>query len=707
MEDQPNTIPSLDLHPARQDAIHRALLTGMLANVGMLVDGGEYNGVRGKKFFLFPGSSLFKRKPHWVMAAEVVETTKLYARTVAPAQPLWIERAASHLVKRDWTNAHWQSDIGRVLALEKVTLQGLTLIPARKGHYGPIDPKLSREIFIQHALVLGDFETRAPFFEHNQKLITLVQNIEAKARRRDVLVDPKARFAFYDARIPARIYTGDEFEKWRRAAEKNEPELLFMSREDLMLHPAMGVTAELYPDQLTIGGKVIPVEYRFELGDRADGITAIIPLAELNDLPSEPFDWLVPGFRQELFLTLLRTLPRPLRVMFVPAPDHANAAAAELTSADGPVLDTLARYLGKVGGEPVRAGDFKPGMLPTYLQMNYRIVDAESNEVAAGRDLPRIRRDLGMRARASFTTNPPPRWNKDNLKRWDFGELPESVEISHGGVTVSGYPALIDAGDSVSLRLLESKYTALESTRAAIRRLFMIQVREELRYLERTIPEIERLSLFYATIGRADDLIDELIVAIADRAMFAETEPSTIRSHGAFAGAAEIAWRRLTASAGEVIGVVRQTLDAHQTLDIALSEDFPPLWLDSIRDMRDQLAHLIHDGFISRTRFKFLQRLPRYLAALTLRLKKLANAGLTRDVQGLKEVGPLWSSFKDQERRHKEAGTFDDEFAEFRWQIEELRVSVFAQELKAATPVSVQRLQTQWGKLLKAKSTGF
>ena len=275
----------------------------------MLADAGEYNGVRGKKFFLFPGSSLFRKKPHWVMASEVVETTKLYARNVAPAQPLWIERAAAHLVKRDWTNAHWRGDIGRVLALEKVTLQGLTLVSARKGHYGPIDPKLSREIFIQHALVLGDFQTRAPFFEHTQNLIKYVQSIEAKARRRDVLVDPKARFTFYDARIPARIYTADEFEKWRRSAEKQDPKLLFMSREDLMLHPAMGVTAELYPDELTIGKVTVPLEYCFELGDRADGITAIIPLAALNDLPAEPFDWLVPGFRQELFLTLLRTLP--------------------------------------------------------------------------------------------------------------------------------------------------------------------------------------------------------------------------------------------------------------------------------------------------------------------------------------------------------------------------------------------------------------
>jgi len=707
MDDSEENIPTLDLHPARQDAIHRALLTGLLANVGTLADAGEYIGVRGKKFFLFPGSSLFRRKPHWVMAAEVVETTKLYARTVAPAQPLWIERAASHLVKRDWTNAHWQSDIGRVLAMEKVTLQGLTLVSARKGHYGPIDPKLSREIFIQHALVLGDFQTRAPFFEHNQKLIAYVQSIEAKARRRDVLVDPKARFAFYDARIPARIYTADEFEKWRRVAEKQDPKLLFMAREDLMLHPAMGVTAELYPDELAIGPVTIPLEYCYELGDRADGVTATIPLAALNDLPTEPFDWLVPGFRQEMFLTLIRTLSRNIRVKFVPAPDYANAAAAELKPADGPVLDALARYLGKSGGEPVHATDFKPGMLPTYLQTNFRIVDAEGKEIAMGRDLSRIRRELGLRARASFTANPPPRWNRDGLKRWEFGDLPESVEISHGGVTVNGYPALIDAGDSVSLRLLESRSAALESTRVGIRRLFMLQVREEMRYLERTIASMERMSLFYATIGRGEDLTDELIVAIADRALFGDADPAAIRTHGAFAAAAENAWRRLSSAATEVIELVRQILDANQSLEISIADEFPPMAMDSIRDMRDQLAHLIHGGFISRTQFKYLQRIPRYLSALLLRLKKLSNAGLTRDVQGLKEVGPLWSSYKDEERRRRQAGTIDDEFIDFRWQLEELRVSVFAQELRAATPVSVQRLQRQWQALLRTKSTGL
>jgi len=268
-----------EMPQAKQDAIHRALLAGLVGNVGARNEGVEYSGVRGKKFYLFPGSSLFRQKPPWAMAAELVETTKLYARTVAGVHPLWVERAAGHLVKRTFSDPHWRPDIGRVLAFEKVTLQVLTLVPKRKVHFGPMEPRLSREILIHHAFVLGEYQTDAAWFAHNKKLIGDVEKLEAKSRRRDVLVEPKARFAFYDARVPERVYTAQEFERWRRQAEKRNPRILFMSRQDLMLLPALGVTAELFPDSITVNGLQVPLEYRFELGDRADGVTATVPLS--------------------------------------------------------------------------------------------------------------------------------------------------------------------------------------------------------------------------------------------------------------------------------------------------------------------------------------------------------------------------------------------------------------------------------------------
>lgn len=630
------------------------------------------------------------------MAAELVETTKLYARTVADVSPIWIERAAAHMVKRVLTDPHWRADIGRVMAYERVTLHGLTLIPRRKVHYGPLEPKLSREILIQHALVLGEYESHAPFFLHNRQLVQEVQTREAKARRRDVLVDPKARFTFYDARIPKRVYTADEFEKWRRVAEKRNPKILFMNRRDLMLHPALGVTEELYPDSFTVGDAIFPLEYRFEPGNRADGITVKVPLSAVDHLPFEPFQWLVPGFRFDLFVALMRTLPKSIRVKFIPIPDHAAKAAQALKPADGPVLDSLARYLGKVSGEPLRADDFQPDMLPEFLRMNFHVVDLSGKQVAAGRDLGMIRRSLGMQARASFAASPPPEYHRDGFTRWDFGDLPERVEIKHHGMTVNGYPALVDAGNSVSIRLFDQADAAAESMRAGLRKLFMLQVQQELQFVEETLPDIERLCLYYATIGRCDDLKQNLMEAIVDIALFNDDGATHIRSQQTFASRAETAWKQLPAARDEVVALIAEILEGYNALDISLGNDSPPLWSDSIRDMRDQLVHLIYRGFILQTPFNWLRHLPRYLRAIDMRLKKLANAGLNRDAQALAELLPLWDQYKQRAARHREQGIRDAALEQYRWMLEELRVSLFAQELKAAMPVSTSRLQRLW-----------
>jgi ATP-dependent helicase HrpA len=696
MEETPGELPA-----PKQDAIHRALLAGLLGNVGARSEGVEYSGVRGKKFYLFPGSSLFRQKPPWAMAAELVETTKLYARTVASVHPLWVEKAAGHLVKRTYSDPHWRPDIGRVLAYEKVTLQGLTLVPKRKVHYGPLEPRLSREIFIHHALVLGEYETGAPYFAHNKRLIADVEALEAKSRRRDVLVEPKARFAFYDARIPERVYTADEFERWRRLSEKRNPGVLFMSRQDLMLHPALGVTAELFPDSITVNGLHVPLEYRFELGDRADGVTATIPLAALNQLPTEPFEWLAPGYRAEIFTALIRTLPKALRVKFVPVPEFATAAARELSPTEGALTDALARYLGKASGERLGAEDFQPGVLPEYLKMNFRVVDAGGKEVAVGRDLPEIRRRLGLAARASFAAAPPPEWHRDHLTRWEFGGLPERVEIAHQGMTLLGYPALVDAGTSVSLRLLDSAGAAAEANRAGVRRLFMIQLREEMEFLDREITAgIDRLCLYYARIGRCDDLRDDMLTAVADRAFYVDRAVIP-RTRDEFALRAEAGWRRLHGASFELRDVVGQVLEAYHGLELALDGEFQPMWSDSIRDMRDQLAHLVCRGFVVRTPFEHLRNMPRYLRAVSLRLERLSNAGLTRDMAATAEVRPLWERYKRTAAEARETGGAGETVDRIRWMIEELRVSLFAQELRAATPVSPRRVERLWEEIGK------
>src|SRR5688572_14857199 len=456
--------------PRRYDAIHRALLAGLLGNVGMKTGDFEYTGARGTKFHIFPGSGLFRIKPRWVVAGELVETTRLYARTVAGIDPRWVERVAAHLVKREYTEPHWRRDTANVVAHERVTLYGLPIVPRRVVHYGPIDPKAAREVFIHAALVESEYDTDAQYFRHNRDLVREIELIEAKLRKRDVLVDAKTRFAFYDARIPGGIFNGFTFERWRRDAERHDKRVLFMSRADLMLHAAEQATPGLYPDAITVHGLRVPLSYHLEPGHPADGVTATVSLAALNQLPVEPFEWLVPGMLKEKLVALIKTMPRELRVKFVPAPDVADAVAANLTPYHGRLLDAFADQLGKREGRQIPRTVFAPEELPDHLCMNFRVVDESGATVTSGRDLNQIRRELGIRARDTFADLPPGPFNRERVTRWDFGDLPESVEVNLHGTTLLGFPALVDDGEHPSLRLLDSAEAARAAHRPGVRR---------------------------------------------------------------------------------------------------------------------------------------------------------------------------------------------------------------------------------------------
>jgi ATP-dependent helicase HrpA len=700
MTDAPTPeVPARDLPRERQDAIHRALLAGMLGNVGVKKDKREYEGARGRKFSIFPGSALFKRSPEWVMSAELVETTRLYARTVGPAKADWVERLADHLVKRTYTDEHWNRERSRVEAYERVTLHGLVLVARRAIDFGPLEPKLSRNIFIHQALVKGEFRTAAPFFEHNRRLVEQVRQVEAKTRRRDVLVDEEARFRFYDARIPQRVYDGFEFEKWRRQAERHNPRLLFMQRSDLMLHGAEGVTAEQYPDELTVEAVKVPLQYRFDPGSASDGVTALVPLAALNQLPAEPFEWLVPGHLSEKLVALIRSMPKPLRVQFIPAPEVARAAAANLLIGQGSLLDAFALALGKRAGMQLSRTAFDTGTLPDHLRMNFRVVDASGRTVAAGRDLDEIRRRLGIKARESFAAIPPGEFYRDDVTRWDFGDLPEHVELKRHGMTLLGYPTLVDAGASVSLRVFDSPAAARAAMRSGLRRLFMIQVAEELKYVSRKLPGLEPMCLHYALLGSCDELKHDLITAVADAAMFdgsGDEAAAKVRTRDAFAQSAEAGWRRLTAAGAEVTAVAAETLSLFHELNQRLSEDFPPMLLYAARDMRDQLSRLVPKRFLVRTPAAWLRHLPRFLRAMQVRVQRLFNAGLARDAAAAAELAPLWRQYVEREQAHRARGVTDPALELFRWMLEELRVSLFAQELKTSVPVSPKRLEALW-----------
>ena len=637
MPDPVEEIP-LALSPQKVDAIHRSLLSGLLGNVAMRTEATEYTAARGAKASIFPGSGLFRRKPPWIMAAELVETTKLYARTVAPVHPHWVERLGEHLVKRTYSEPHWQPQTAHVAAFEKVTLYGLTLVPRRSVHYGPIDPEVSRQLFIYHALVLGEYRSTAEFFVHNRQLIEEIRLLEAKQRRRDLLVDDDTIYGFFDRRIPPGIFNGPLLEKWRQHVERGRPTLLLLQPRDLLRHEVQDNKAD-YPDTLNVNGLSLPLTYVFDPADPDDGVTATVPLAALNQLPPEPFEWLVPGLLREKVVSLMKTMPKPLRVKFVPVPEHAEQAIQGLTFGHGSLYDALATRLGKMSGERIDRDAFAPAELPAYLQMNLRIIDDRGEVVTTGRDLDAIRRKLGIEARRTFQQQPPSEFHRDDITSWDFGDLPERIEVRRNAMTLQGYPALVDAGNSVSLRVFDSEEAARTAMRAGVRRLLMLQLREEVRYLSRRLPSIERMCLNYATVGNCDDLKADFVDAVLDRALFGDE--SDIRTRQQFLDRAQVGWRRMSGVSNELRDLLYQILEKYQALHLELSKVAPPALIPNYQDMRRHLASLVYDGFVRETPPQWLAHYPRYLSALEIRLRKLLNAGLNLVLMGWYSVAGI------------------------------------------------------------------
>lgn len=674
--------------------IHRALLTGLLGNIGQKTDQHEYIGARGNKFSVFPGSTLFKRKPQWLMSAEIVETTRLYARTNARIDPEWIERAAEHLVKRAYSEPRWEEKTQNVVADEKVSLYGLPIVPRRVVNYGPVDPKASRTIFIHHALVEGELRTQAPFFAHNQRLTEEVRALEAKSRNRDYLVEAEARFEFYDKRLGHDVFNGPTFERWRKIAERHNPKLLFMTHRDLMKRPADEVTPDAFPDFMLVHGSRLPLQYHLDPGEAMDGVTVTIPLAALNQMPEEPFEWLVPGLLREKVLELIRTLPKPVRVNFVPAPDYADRAVEAMTFGQGSLLDALAIVLGKFSGLTVRAADFDAKELSGFLKMNLRIVDQQGKMLHAGRDLAEIRQKLGMAARATFAELPPhPEFHRDGLKGWAFGDLPERIEIKRHGVTLGAYPAIVDQSEAIGLRLFDSPDAARAAHLAGVRRLFMLQLGPELRHLWRNVKNLERMSMNYKLLGSSDELRGQLMAVAAERAF---TPDANVRKQADYQQRGGTAWQRLADQHRILSEFADQALLAYYAAARELSKPVAPLLEPSAKDMREQLARLMPKNFVQTTPAEWLPHLPRFLKGIGVRLTKLKNAGLAKDQTAMEVIKPLEQNYLERLAQHQREKKRNPALEQYRWMLEELRISLFAQELKTSVPVSVKRLGELW-----------
>ncbi len=680
--------------PATYEQIHRALLAGLLGNIGTKAEeGDEYLGARGIKFAIFPGSVLRKAKPKWVVASEITETTRLYARCVAKIEPEWLEALSGHLVNRHYFDPHWEKERAMVTAFERVTLYGLTIVAKRRVHYGPLNPPEAREIFIRQALTAGLYTTRAPFFAHNQRLVKEVQDLEHKTRRRDVLVDDETIFRFYDALLPPDIYNGAGFDKWREDAERANPKLLFMTREYLMLQSAAGVTEAQFPDHLTVDGVALKLRYRFEPGHALDGVTVTVPLALLNQLAAAPFDWLVPGMIREKIAACFKALPKAIRKLLFPLQDHVTRFLEEQDSnASGIALaQALAQYVRKRTGEIVSADILDDADIPLHLRMNYRVIDDAGRELAGGRDLAALKAQLGQAAQLTFA-KAEPGIERSGLTAWDCGDLPVQIAFESGGRKLTGYPALVDEGDSVAIRLLDTRAVADASMRAGVCRLLRLELKEQMKQLDKNLPGLTQALMQLRSIANAEDLKADILSAICDRAFIGEDELP--RNEKEYEAQKQRARTRLPAVRDAACRIYAAIAEEHHRVNLRLTSAAPAL-NRVVAELRTQLQHLVYKGYFSATPWEQLQHVPRYLKALAMRLDKFPG-NPARDAKHAADIAALWKLYQERSDKLRKAGAAEPALESFRWQIEELRVSLYAQELKTPYTVSVKRLKKIW-----------
>jgi len=669
--------------PAKPDgyaAIHRALLAGLLGNVGMRDEAeGSYTGARGIKFWVHPGS--WTKKPgRWIVAGELVETTRLYARTVASVDPRWLEEIGAHLLKRHQENPHWEKSRAQVVAVERGTLYGLPVYTQRRVNYGPLDPELAREIFIRSALVEGDYDTRAPFFAHNRRLIAEVERLEHKSRRPDILVDDALIHAFYDARVPAGIHNGADFEKWRRSAEAREAKLLFLSRDELMRHEAAGITTDNFPPVLQLGPNAFPLEYHFEPGTPRDGVTMTVPVALLNQIPAARCEWLVPGLLKEKVRALAKSIPQRLRHKLGPLDELAEVFITQVQPADTSLAGALQRYIRAELDLEIPTDAFRPDSAPPHLHMNFRVIDEHGRQLAMGRNLVELKRELGGQTEAVLREGAPVP-EGDRYTAWTFGDLEEIMEIRRGGQTLVGYPALVDAENAVSLQVFDSPEKARELHRAGVRRLLSIAFRERIRDLEKGLARDVALA----------PLKEDIVTASLERTFLSESLPMRQEE---FKRRLEEGRSRFNLIAQEIQRTASAILAAHADLQKRL-QTFAKLFPEAADDIRSQLARLLAPKWLASTPWDRVQHFPRYLRAAALRLDKV-RGDPARDARAMADLAPLAAAWQRERAARAKLGTLTPEIEQFRWLLEELRVSLFAQELKTPVPVSAKRLAKLW-----------
>ncbi len=744
----------INTQPASYEQLHMAMLAGLLGNIGCKLESdtanGDYLGARGIKFYPHPGAHLIKKPGRWIVAAELVETTRLFGRGIAAIEPQWLEQVGAHLLKKQLLDPHWEKKAAEVYALERATLYGIVIYSGRRVNYSRVDLAGAREIFIREALVGGQWETRLPFLAANQKLIRQVEDLEHKARRQDVLVDDELIFNYYDQQLPAEVCSGFSFESWYRDAVRINPKLLMLTKEELMRHEAAGITSQAFPKTIRLGGIDCAATYLHEPGDSKDGLTVTVPIFVLNQVNEERCEWLVPGMLKDKVQALLKTLHQRPRSRLVPLPESARKMAEQLNEpalfGHGSLVEAVLKLVRLATSVDVVRADFKVDMLQAHFFMHLRVVDEHGRQLASGRNLGALKSELGAKARGAFqalaglkvgsvtenqknTKNQAPAQSGQQVNAivsgskstlevekkpehlssaaeryvdWTFGELPELLEIRRSGQALIGYPALIDALDAVTIEVFDEPEVAAARHALGLRRLFALQIRDALKYLEKNIPELQKMGASFMQVGKTvdgggtggtlEELREQIIHLALDRAFLLEPLPTDAF---AFKRRVDEGRGRLTLICTEVArlaGVIlaefavaaRKIKDSKATGEAAL-------------DAAQQLARLMPKQFLSVTPWRALQHYPRYLKAITARLDKY-RADPARDLARLTELRPLEQRYWRLVAERK--GVMDDRLQEFRWLLEELRVSFFAQELRTPQPVSIKRLDKAWTQLM-------
>ncbi|HVN11178.1 MAG TPA: ATP-dependent RNA helicase HrpA [Kineosporiaceae bacterium] len=689
--------------------IHTSLLAGLLSHIGVKEAAGdhragdprgrgEYLGARGARFAIFPGSALYGRQPTWVMAAELVETSRLFARECARIEPGWVEPLAHHLVRRSYSDPHWEARRGSVVATEKVTLYGVPIVAARAVPYGGIDPELSRELFVRHALVEGDWRTGHTFFAENRALLEDVEDLENRARRRDILVDDETLFAFYDARIPAGVVSAAHFDRWWTRARREDPDLLTFTPDLLLAESRTRVDPDDYPDTWRQADLRLRLRYAFEPGSPADGVTVEIPLAVLNQVDADDFSWQVPGLRLELITQLIRTLPKQLRRLLVPAPDHARQALAQLRPGAAPLLDALERELGRQAGAPIPRDAWQLGRLPAYLRMTFRVLDAEGSILAEGKDLDALRRRLRPRQRHTLA-RAASALERGGLRAWPDhlpdGVLPRTftrqVTTADGATqTVTGFPALVDEGEGIGVRVLATEADQRHAMTLGTRRLLLLNVASPARAVLARLDNASKLALASAPHPSPSALFDDCTAAAVDAIVTDAGGPAwTAPEFGELLATVR---SRLDTEVMQVVRLVARVLSAAADVDRRLRGTTSPVLLPALTDVRTQVSHLVHPHFVADTGVARLPDVVRYLRAAAVRLDALPERP-ERDRQLMGRIEVVQQSCHDALAALPLGKEPSPELAGVRWMIEELRVSFFAQQLGTAYPVSEKRIQ--------------